>query len=60
MGESVVLTENYIHARVRGLRMPPNWLVQIRIDEVEGDAMWGTLVGPPSCQAGGGLRLSVW
>ena len=36
--------------RVRGLRMPPNRLVQIRIDEVEGDAMWGTLVGPPSCQ----------
>jgi len=50
MGESVVLTENYIHARVRGLRMPPNRLVHIRIDEVEGDAMWGTPVGPPCCQ----------
>ena len=37
MGESVVLTDNYIHARGRGLRMPPNRLVQIRIDELEGD-----------------------
>jgi threonylcarbamoyladenosine tRNA methylthiotransferase MtaB len=35
LGDSVVLTENYIHARVAGHRIPPNRLVRVRIDEVE-------------------------
>jgi threonylcarbamoyladenosine tRNA methylthiotransferase MtaB len=31
LGSSVVLTDNYIHARVPGLRAEPNRLVQVRI-----------------------------
>jgi threonylcarbamoyladenosine tRNA methylthiotransferase MtaB len=34
-GESVVLTENYIHASVAGHDIPPNRLVRVRIDEVD-------------------------
>lgn len=34
LGTSVVLTGNYIHARVKGLSAPPNRLVQVRIEEV--------------------------
>jgi threonylcarbamoyladenosine tRNA methylthiotransferase MtaB len=34
MGESAVLTENYIHARIAGLKIPPNRLVDVRIADV--------------------------
>jgi len=34
LGASVVLTGNYIHARVPALSVPPNRLVEVRIDEV--------------------------
>lgn len=34
MGSSVVLTDNFIHAQVAGLRVPPNQLVTVRILEV--------------------------
>jgi tRNA A37 methylthiotransferase MiaB len=33
MGESVVLTENYIHARISGPAISPNRLIHIQIDE---------------------------
>jgi threonylcarbamoyladenosine tRNA methylthiotransferase MtaB len=36
LGESVVLTSNYIHARVRGLALPPNRLLNILIENVQG------------------------
>lgn len=35
MGESTVLTGNYIEARVPGLTVPPNTLVDIRIEDVQ-------------------------
>jgi threonylcarbamoyladenosine tRNA methylthiotransferase MtaB len=35
LGESVVLTGNYIHARVPGLAVPSNRLVDVRIDDVQ-------------------------
>ena len=38
MGESVVLTENYIHARIPALSLPPNRLVKVRIEDVRPDA----------------------
>jgi tRNA A37 methylthiotransferase MiaB len=34
LGTLLVLTGNYIHARVPGLSVPPNRLVNIRIEEV--------------------------
>ncbi len=34
-GESVVLTDNYIHVRVPGLTVPPNRLLNVRIDDVQ-------------------------
>jgi threonylcarbamoyladenosine tRNA methylthiotransferase MtaB len=37
-GESIVLTHNFIHARVPNLAVPPNQLVKIRIDEICQDA----------------------
>jgi threonylcarbamoyladenosine tRNA methylthiotransferase MtaB len=37
-GESVVLTHNFIHARVSGPAFQPNRLVDIRIEEVRGSA----------------------
>ena len=37
-GESVVLTHNFIHARVPGLAVQPNRLVDVRIEEVRGSA----------------------
>ena len=37
-GESVVLTHNFIHARVPGLALPPNRLVDVRIEEVRGNS----------------------
>ena len=45
MGESIVLTDNYIHARVTQLRMPSNRLVRVRIDRVTPDATFAELVG---------------
>ena len=44
MGESVVLTDNYIHARVRAHERVPNLLVQVRIDSVTPEATSATLV----------------
>jgi threonylcarbamoyladenosine tRNA methylthiotransferase MtaB len=44
MGESVVLTGNYIHATVSGLAAPPNTLVNIRIDDVRSDATYASAV----------------
>jgi len=35
-GESVVLTHNFIHALVPGLAVPPNRLIDVRIEEVRG------------------------
>jgi threonylcarbamoyladenosine tRNA methylthiotransferase MtaB len=43
MGMSVVLTGNYIHARVPGLPVPPNRLVEIRIEDVRPDATFATI-----------------
>jgi len=34
LGESIALTGNYIHARIAGAAVPPNRLVNVRIDEV--------------------------
>ena len=45
MGESTVLTSNYIHARVPGLAIPPNHLVMIRMDAVRQDATYASVVG---------------
>jgi threonylcarbamoyladenosine tRNA methylthiotransferase MtaB len=44
MGESVALTENYIHARIAGPAVAPNRLINIRIDEVRPEGTWATLV----------------
>jgi threonylcarbamoyladenosine tRNA methylthiotransferase MtaB len=44
LGTSVVLTGNYIHARVLGLSVPPNRLVEIRIDDVRPDATCASIV----------------
>lgn len=35
LGESVVLTDNYIHVRIPGLAIPPNRLLNIRIEDVQ-------------------------
>jgi threonylcarbamoyladenosine tRNA methylthiotransferase MtaB len=43
MGESVALTGNYIHARIAGEAVPPNRLVNIRIDEVRRNITHATL-----------------
>jgi threonylcarbamoyladenosine tRNA methylthiotransferase MtaB len=37
-GSSVVLTDNYIHARVAGLQVPPNRLVTVRIAEARAES----------------------
>lgn len=44
LGESVILTDNYIHARVAAHDRGPNRLVQGRIDEVRRDGTWASLV----------------
>jgi threonylcarbamoyladenosine tRNA methylthiotransferase MtaB len=44
MGAWVVLTGNYIHARVQELSIPPNRLVEIRIDDVRPDITSATIV----------------
>jgi threonylcarbamoyladenosine tRNA methylthiotransferase MtaB len=41
MGESVALTENYIHVRISGPRVPPNRLMDVRIDDVRPEGVWG-------------------
>jgi threonylcarbamoyladenosine tRNA methylthiotransferase MtaB len=43
LGDSVVLTGNYIHARVPGLSVPPNCLVDIRIDDVQPESTSASL-----------------
>jgi threonylcarbamoyladenosine tRNA methylthiotransferase MtaB len=40
LGASIVLTGNYIHARVPGLSVAPNRLVEIRIDDVRPDVTY--------------------
>jgi threonylcarbamoyladenosine tRNA methylthiotransferase MtaB len=45
LGASVVLTDNYIHARVPGLSAPPNRLVEIRITDVRPDATDASIIG---------------
>ncbi len=37
MGEFIALTENYIHTRLTECSLPPNRLVTVRIDSVQGD-----------------------
>ncbi len=44
LGESVVLTSNYIHVRIPGLAIPPNRLLNICIDEVAPAATRGSAV----------------
>jgi threonylcarbamoyladenosine tRNA methylthiotransferase MtaB len=43
LGSSLVLTGNYIHARIPGLNVPPNRLVDIRIEDVQPDATYAML-----------------
>jgi len=43
LGTSLVLTGNYIHARVPGLSVPPNRLVNIRIEEVLAEATYASI-----------------
>ncbi len=42
LGNSVVLTENYIHARIPEASVPPNRLIRVRIDEATPDGTWAT------------------
>jgi threonylcarbamoyladenosine tRNA methylthiotransferase MtaB len=44
MGESLVLTENYIHARIAGLKIPPNRLVDVRIVDVQPEGTAASIV----------------
>jgi len=44
LGTSLVLTGNYIHARVPGLSAPPNRLVDIRIEEVRPEATYASIL----------------
>jgi threonylcarbamoyladenosine tRNA methylthiotransferase MtaB len=48
MGESVVLTENYIHARIAGLKAPPNRLVDVRILDVQPESTAASIVHQPA------------
>jgi threonylcarbamoyladenosine tRNA methylthiotransferase MtaB len=43
LGTSVVLTDNYVHARVPGLSAPPNSLVEIRIEDAMPDATYASM-----------------
>jgi tRNA A37 methylthiotransferase MiaB len=43
LGTSLVLTGNYIHARVPGLSEPPNRLVNVRIEEVRPEATYASI-----------------
>jgi threonylcarbamoyladenosine tRNA methylthiotransferase MtaB len=44
MGDSIVLTGNYIHAHVSRLAALPNVFVNIRIDDVRPDATYASVV----------------
>ena len=44
MGESVALTENYIHVRLSGMRVATNRLVEVRIEDVQPHETTGSLV----------------
>lgn len=44
LGASLVLTGNYIHARIPGLAAPPNRLVDIRIDEARPEATYASIL----------------
>ena len=44
LGEGVVLTENYIHARISQRTVPPNCLVSVRIEEAAPQRTTATLV----------------
>lgn len=44
LGSSLVLTGNYIHARVPGLSVPPNRLVNIRIEEARPEATCASIL----------------
>ena len=44
LGTSLVLTGNYIHARVPGLSVPPNRLVNIRIEEVRPETTYASIL----------------
>jgi hypothetical protein len=44
LGTSLVLTGNYIHARVPGLSVPPNRLVNIHIEEVRPEATYASIL----------------
>jgi threonylcarbamoyladenosine tRNA methylthiotransferase MtaB len=44
MGNSFVLTGNYIHAQVPGLAVPPNRLVNIRIEDIKSEKTYASLV----------------
>jgi threonylcarbamoyladenosine tRNA methylthiotransferase MtaB len=46
LGESVVLTGNYIHARVRNSEQAPNRLVKIRIEEAHSSATYANILSP--------------
>jgi len=46
MGECVVLTENYIHARVARQGLVPNRLVTVRIDEATSQVTRATIIQP--------------
>jgi threonylcarbamoyladenosine tRNA methylthiotransferase MtaB len=41
-GEAIVLTHNFIHARVPGLSVPPNRLIDVRIEEIRGSSTVAT------------------
>jgi threonylcarbamoyladenosine tRNA methylthiotransferase MtaB len=43
LGASIVLTGNYIHARVPGLAIPPNRLVEICIEDVQPDTTYASI-----------------
>jgi threonylcarbamoyladenosine tRNA methylthiotransferase MtaB len=43
LGTSLVLTSNFIHARVSGISMPANRLVEVRIKDVHPDATYASL-----------------
>jgi tRNA A37 methylthiotransferase MiaB len=44
LGASIALTGNYIHVRIPGLTVPPNRLVDIRIEDICPDATFGRVV----------------
>ena len=44
LGTSLVLTGNYIHARIPGLSVPPNRLVNIRIEEALAEATYASIL----------------